>query len=796
MNVELPKNKDIIYFAKTHYRNNEKIFGIQRQDRRQHMYILGKSGMGKSTLISNMALQDIRNGDGVCIVDPHGELVEDLLGVIPKERLDDVVYFNPSDIEYHVGFNVLEVYDDRYKHLVASGIMGIFTKIWANVWSSRMEYILNNCILALIDTPGTTLLGIPRLLVDKDYRQTIVNNIKDPVVRTFWIHEYEAWEDRYRKEAIAPIQNKVGQFLSSAIIRNILGQPNSTINIPDIMDKQKIFLVNLSKGRVGEDNSALLGAMLITKLQLAAMERVKIAEHLRKDFYLYVDEFQNFVTDSFATILSEARKYRLNLIIAHQYVAQLETENNTVVRDAVFGNVGTMIIGRVGAADADFLETEFMPEFTPDDFVSLPNYHVYLKLLVNGMTTRPFSAKTLPAIVKLERKPKVEEYIIGRSRKLYHRPRAVVEAEITKWSNGSGEGGESSAKTPINAEGLASDGKYRVPCSFDDCEHIATVPFKPQPGRPVYCHDCIAKIKSGEKKAITNNDKNGKPQIKQGSKADLAALGIEFAPSAGDTKPAKIPKKQEPSPQKPTGDHSQFKKRLVEKSKPTEKPRPANKPKEISKKPPQRDFVSKQQPQVKKDLPLQNQAPRNDFSPKEKTRSGPDREGLQGLLKDALGNIDFSTKKESVVTEQQPQVKKEPQKTISLADLAAKAPREEIIDLEDSYRARAASLISKKPHKPKFDPEKQASQDKVSALRQALAKANSVQTITDTETTQKNNENRGDQLEKIATPSTLSIEATAPKEQTRVAANEEREPRKPREVPAGLLQRILADDED
>lgn len=762
MSVELPKNKDIIYFAKTHYRNNEKIFGIQRQDRRQHMYILGKSGMGKSTLISNMLLQDIRNGEGVCIVDPHGELVEDLLGVIPRERLDDVVYFNPSDIDYHVGFNVLEVYDDRYKHLVASGIMGIFTKIWANVWSSRMEYILNNCILALIDTPGTTLLGIPRLLVDKDYRQTIVNNIKDPVVRTFWIHEYEAWEDRYRKEAIAPIQNKVGQFLSSAIVRNILGQPNSTINIPEIMDKQKIFLVNLSKGRVGEDNSALLGAMLITKIQLAAMERVKIAEHLRKDFYLYVDEFQNFVTDSFATILSEARKYRLNLIIAHQYVAQLETESNTVVRDAVFGNVGTMIIGRVGAADADFLETEFMPEFTPDDFVSLPNYHVYLKLLINGMTTRPFSAKTLPPIVKLERKPKVEEYIIARSRKLYHRSRAVVETEITKWSNGAGEGED--AKVSVNAEGLANDGKYRVPCSFDDCEHIASVPFKPQPGRPVYCRDCIAKIKNGEKKAITNTDKNGRPEIKQGSKADLAALGIEFAPSPSSTRAQRAERPKNSPPQnrgKPP-----IKKALPDRSK-----------QKASTAPKKRETVNKDKPHKKEISSRAKQPPRNNFSPTLKTRSEPDRGGLQNLLKDAMGDIDFSSKKE--VLFEKKEIKSSDKKiTISLSELASNAPKEESIDLEDSYRARAASLANKRPGKPKFNPEKQASEDRVSALRNALAKAKKKETTIS------------------GPPKEKPTESPRVDNSPPVPVATEKGTRKPQEVPEGLLKKILADVED
>lgn len=436
--IQLPNNRDITYFAQTNYRNSRHVFGIKRRDRRQHMYILGKSGTGKSALLSNLLYQDIQHGYGCCIIDPHGDLVEELINAIPEERLDDVVYFNPADTDFHMGFNILEVKNDAQKHLVASGIMGVFTKIWANAWSSRMEYILNNCILALLDTPGTTLLGIQRILVDDEYRKRIVENIKDPVVRTFWVHEFASWQDRYRTEAIAPIQNKVGQFLSTAIIRNILGQQTSTVDFADIMNSEKIFLVNLSKGRIGEGNGSLLGGMIITKLQLAAMERVQIPEEQRKDFYLYVDEFQNFVTESFASILSEARKYRLNLTVAHQYIAQLETAESSVVRDAVFGNVGTMLIYRVGAADADFLEQEFSPEFTPEDFVSLPNFHIYMKLLVDGMTTRPFSATTIPPLVKYERNLEKEQRIIERSRTLYHRPRAEVEAEISNWSRAEG----------------------------------------------------------------------------------------------------------------------------------------------------------------------------------------------------------------------------------------------------------------------------------------------------------------------------------------------------------------------
>lgn len=513
---EIPINKDITYLGLTTFRDRNQLFGIKRKDRRQHVYILGKSGTGKSVLMFNMIFQNIKNGEGVCMVDPHGENVEAVLSAIPPHRMKDVIYFNPADTDYHIGFNVLELIDPQYKHLVASGLMGIFTKIWANAWSARMEYILNNCILALLDTPGTTLLGIPRMLVDKDYRQKIIANLKDPVIKAFWVHEYEAWQDKFRNEAIAPIQNKVGQFLSTSIIRNVVGQSKSTINIFDIMNEGKIFLVNVSKGRIGEDNSGLLGGMIITKIQLAAMERVRIPEENRKDFYLYVDEFQNFVTDAFAGILSEARKYRLNLTVAHQYTAQLVVDKSSAVRDAVFGNVGTMVVFRTGSDDADFLEKEFEPEFTPGDIVNLPNYKIYLKLMIDGVTSRPFSAKTLPQMVKSGNK-KTEEEVIKSSRDLYCRSKEAVEQEINNWSGMSLGNDSGAAKGDI--------GKFPVICSF--CKKEATVPFKPELGRAVYCKDCIAKIKSGEVKIEKGKD----DQIKYDESKffeSLADLGIEF----------------------------------------------------------------------------------------------------------------------------------------------------------------------------------------------------------------------------------------------------------------------------
>src|SRR3989339_1167277 len=312
-------DNEITFFAETNFRNSRVKFGIKKDDRRRHTYVIGKTGMGKSTLMENMIIQDIRNGEGVALVDPHGDFAEKILDFIPSKRINDVVYLNPSDIEYPIAFNVMESVTQEHKHLIASGLVGVFKKLWADSWGPRLEYVLRNAMLALLDYPGSTLLGVMRILVDKNYRKKVIAKIKDPVVRSFWVEEYSKYPDRFQAEAIAPIQNKVGQFLSTALIRNIVGQVKSTIDLRKIMDEQKILIMNLSKGRIGEDSSALLGAMMITKIQLAAMSRIDIPEEQRKDFYLYVDEFQNFATESFANILSEARKYRLNLIIAHQY---------------------------------------------------------------------------------------------------------------------------------------------------------------------------------------------------------------------------------------------------------------------------------------------------------------------------------------------------------------------------------------------------------------------------------------------------------------------------------------------
>jgi hypothetical protein len=389
--------------------------------------------MGKTNLLENMVIQDIRNNEGVCFIDPHGESAERMLKAVPSHRVNDVIYFNPADSEFPIAFNILEAVDESKKNLVASGMMGVFKKLWPDVWSARMEYILNNTILALLDYPGSTMLGVNRMMSDKDFRKRVYPAIKDPVVKSFWINEFDKWEDRFRKEAVAAIQNKVGQFLSSSLIRHIVGQPKSTIDMRDIMDNQKILIVNLSKGRIGEDAMRLLGGMIVTKIQLAAMERVNMFEEQRKDFYLHVDEFQNFVTESFANILSEARKYRLNLTLAHQYISQLIFDSNTTVRDAVFGNVGTIIAFRVGAEDAEFLEKEFEPVFLINDLVNLSKYNIYLKLMIDGIAGDAFSATTLPPM-DLEETEENEGKIIRISRERYGKSRAEIEEKIERWS--------------------------------------------------------------------------------------------------------------------------------------------------------------------------------------------------------------------------------------------------------------------------------------------------------------------------------------------------------------------------
>jgi len=422
--------EQITYFAQTDSRNKLQKFGIKSKDRSKHVYVIGKTGMGKSTLLENMAIQDIQSGKGVVFIDPHGGTAEKLLEYVPESRIQDVLYFAPFDMEYPVSFNIMEDVGANKRHLVVNGLMSIFEKIWEDAWSARMAYILQNTLLALLEFPGATLLAVNRMYADKDFRKQVVDNITDVSVKSFWNDEYAKYTDKYAQEATPAIQNKIGQFAGNPLIRNIIGQSKSSFDLRKMMDEKKILIVNLSKGRVGEGNARLLGSMLITKIYLAAMSRAdESSAALSKlpNLYLYVDEFQSFADKSFADILSEARKYKLNLTIAHQYIEQMEEE----VRDAVFGNVGSMIVFRVGAYDAEVLEKEFLPTFTQEDLVNLGLRQVYLKLMIDSVTSQPFSATTMPPI-----EPPAVSYvdeIIEHSRKLFACPRAEVEKNIVGW---------------------------------------------------------------------------------------------------------------------------------------------------------------------------------------------------------------------------------------------------------------------------------------------------------------------------------------------------------------------------
>lgn len=385
------EKKEINPFARAVYKNQELPFGIKREDRRKHFYVIGKTGTGKSTLLANMAINDLKNDEGICIIDPHGDLVENLLEYIPSHRINDTIYFDPSDPDRTVKINLFEGENVVHRELIASGIVSIFQKLYSYSWGPRLEYILRNTLLTLLTSKTSKLSDILDLLTNKKKREKIIADLDDPVLRNFWVHEFEKMPDRQRTEAISPILNKVGQFVTSPLIRDVVNTEKSSISIEEIMNDGKILLVNLSQGKLGEDNATLLGAMLITKIQLAAMARVNLPEDQRKDFYLYVDEFQNFATDSFNKILSEARKYRLNLTLANQYIAQIPEE----VQKAIFGNCGSIASFIMGADDAAVFEKEYGGKYSSEDLVSLSRYQIINKLSIDGITSSPFPAQTL-----------------------------------------------------------------------------------------------------------------------------------------------------------------------------------------------------------------------------------------------------------------------------------------------------------------------------------------------------------------------------------------------------------------
>jgi len=384
-------SNDPVLFGRLNFRNDRRVFGIKRADRRAHTYLIGQTGTGKTALLETFIRQDIINREGLAVFDPHGDLIEKLLAKIPEYRKDDLIYFNVPDAAHPLGFNPLESVPPEKRSFAAAALLEAFKKIWADSWGPRLEHILRNCLLALLDQPQATLADISRLLSDRAFRRSAAGRVDSSQVRDFWLREFEAYPANFRAEAVAPIQNKVGAFLADPILHNILTQPKSSFDVRKVIDEGKILLVNLAKGKIGEDSAKLLGSLLVSTIGLAALSRVDIPEEDRKDFYVYLDEFQSFATLSLANMLSELRKYRVNLILAHQYLSQIDPQ----IRDAILGNVGTTISFRIGLVDAEILAKQFEPEFSDQDLISLPNYNIYLKLMVDGKISRPFSATSI-----------------------------------------------------------------------------------------------------------------------------------------------------------------------------------------------------------------------------------------------------------------------------------------------------------------------------------------------------------------------------------------------------------------
>ena len=387
-------DEKISLFAEANHRGYRQKFGIKRKDRRYHMYVMGKTGMGKSTLLLNLIKQDLLTGEGLAVLDPHGDLTEKIMALMPDSRLEDLIYLDATNSKNLVYFNPLEITDRNQAALTVSSLVSVFKKIWVDSWGPRMEYILRNSLSTLAEFKTASLLDLQRMLQDDKFRRRLVERIKSPEIKSFWLKEFAEYPLRMQAEALSPIQNKIGQFLNNNVIKKIVGQRQSSFDLRDVMDNRKVLIVNLSKGKIGEDSASLLGSMLITKIALAALSRQDMKEENRKDFYLYADEFQSFATIGFIDILSEARKYRLNLIIANQYLHQIDER----IRRAVFGNIGTIITFRTGSEDAKVLAQEFYPVFNQSDLVNLPAYGIYLKLMIDGQTSKAFSADSLPLI--------------------------------------------------------------------------------------------------------------------------------------------------------------------------------------------------------------------------------------------------------------------------------------------------------------------------------------------------------------------------------------------------------------
>lgn len=423
-NLPTPYNTpatDATFFGETNFRGTKTTFGIRRDDRRRHLYIVGKSGSGKSKLLETLIIDDIKSGQGVCVMDPHGDLIQDILQYIPEEKKEDVIYFNIGDMDWPIAFNPLENVSLDMKQQVTQGLIEVFEKFFGGDWSPKIEHVFRYTTLAMLDYPDSTIVGMMKMLTNRKFRQKVIPEIKDSVVKHFWANEFSSWSEKFDNEAILPLVNKLGQFLSNHLIRNIVAQPSNKFSFDDIMNQRKVLLIELSKGRLGEENAALLGAMMITKIYQTAMARAKLPERERKDFYLYIDEFQNFATETFENILSESRKYRLLLTISHQYLAQVPAD----IKSTVFGNIGSIIAMRVGADDGAYLANEFTPIFGTEDFINLGVREMLIKMSIEGQTTQPFSATTtsIPPIPE----PNYANIIIDHSRQRFATPISEIE---------------------------------------------------------------------------------------------------------------------------------------------------------------------------------------------------------------------------------------------------------------------------------------------------------------------------------------------------------------------------------
>lgn len=632
------ENKDINYFGKINFRGRNDVFGVKADDRTRHMYVIGKTGMGKTALLQNMTVQDVIHGNGVGVIDPHGDFAERILDFIPEHRIKDVVYFNPADSQFPVGLNLLEDvgYDER--HLVASGLLGVFKKIWVDVWSARMEYLLNNAILALMEYPGSTLLDVNKMMTNKAFRREVMSHVQDPVVSEFWLEQFVNWGERLAGEATAAIENKVGQFTAAPLIRNIVGQKQSTIDFRDIMDNGRILVVNLAKGYIGEENSRLLGAMTITKLYLSAMSRVDIPENERRDFVLYVDEFQNFASEAFEGILSEARKYHLSLVLAHQYIEQMDE----AVRNAVFGNIGTLISFRVGATDAEYLEKEFIPHFTIEDIVNLGKYHIILRLMIDGVGSMPFSGTTIEPFQPTH--TSYREFIITESRKNWSVSREYIE-EIIRERVAHLRKQQPAGQQQKGDSGQSQEQKlYDAVCS--KCNKQTKIVFEPDGTKEVLCRKCRKKKKRRER------DKEKRVQERVQQPQDTAQQNTTQPKQDRQDRQKPKQDEQEQSSHQPALASAPTPENPIQwtKSKPR-KSKPAISLAElIEKYPPPQQAISKP-PQVKDNATRHKELPEVDESaytisrpPKERPKKEVDVEGLRSLLDDIVGENKKSKK--------------------------------------------------------------------------------------------------------------------------------------------------------